>query len=68
MGIWKPISIVGADAPFKLDEILWTTEFVGGQWKVKVTALFGMLQEGYGLVTGVLTVNLEGIGSFTQCE
>ena len=68
MGIWKPIYLIGGDAPFTLDEILWKTDVVGSQWEVEVTLIFGRLAEGDCGMTGEMNVTLEGIGTYTQCK
>ena len=69
MGIWKRILLIGADAPYGgLGDIMWETEFVeaDNKWHVQLAAVFNMIEE-YG-VSGTLTVNLEGVGSFSQCK
>ena len=67
MGIWKPIHLIGGDAPFQIDEVLWDTNFVFNEWTVVVTLIFGRLEPGDWGMTGEINVTIDGIGTFIQC-
>ena len=68
MGIWKPIYLIGGDASFVIDEIIWKAVLNEIKWDVEVSLVFGNLDEGQVGMTGLINVTIEGIGSYTQCE
>ena len=68
MGIWKPIYLIGGDASFIIDEIIWKTVLNENKWDVEVSLVFGNLDQGQVGMTGQINVTIEGIGSYTQCE
>ena len=67
MGIWKPIYLIGGDAPFTIDEVLWETNVVVNEWVVQVTLIFGRLEAGDWGMTGEINVTIDGIGTYIQC-
>ena len=68
MGIWKPIYLIGGDASFVIDEIIWKTDLKENEWEVEVSLVFGNLDVGQVGMTGQINVTIESIGCYTQCE
>ena len=69
MGIWKPLYLIGGDAPFTLEEALWDSRLEGEEWTVEVTLIFGSLEGGYiDSMTGTINITVEGIGTYIQCK
>ena len=69
MGIWKPLYLIGGDAPFTLEEALWDSRLEGEEWAVEVTLIFGSLEGGYiDSMTGTINITVEGIGTYVQCK
>ena len=68
MGIWKPIYLVGGDAPYVIDEIIWNTDLIEDEWNVEVTLIFGKLNEQDVGMTGQMIVTIQDIGTYTQCK
>ena len=68
MGIWKPIYLVGGDAPYVIDEIIWKTDLIEDECNVEVTLIFGKLNEQHVGMTGQMIVTIQDIGTYTQCK
>ena len=69
MGIWKPLYLIGGDAPFTLEEVLWDNRLEAEEWVVEVTLVFGSLEGGYiDSMTGTINITVEGIGTYIQCN
>ena len=68
MGIWKPIYLVGGDASFVIDEIIWKTDLNDEKWEVEVTLVFGNLNDQEVGMTGQMNVTIEEVGTYTQCK
>ena len=69
MGIWRPLYLIGGDAPFTLEEVLWDNRLEAEEWVVEVTLVFGSLEGGYiDSMTGTINITVEGIGTYIQCN